>query len=184
MIYRDNTSNQNINTEQLTNDQNPHHPAEVERLRAEHPGEEDTVIMQNRVLGRVGTTRSFGDVYYKEKDTWFTSTIMGHAKLTPKHGLSWRNQMEVLFGFYKSPPYLTAVPEVTKLSPILGSLLVIATDGLWSLVENEWVGENVWRGIEDVDENLALCLLKRLEEGGKYPGDDTAIIVLRFSDKV
>ncbi|KAJ8083766.1 hypothetical protein PM082_002532 [Marasmius tenuissimus] len=184
MTFRDNNSDQNIRTEQLTNDQNPHHPEEVQRLRAEHPGEEDTVIMQNRVLGRIGTTRSFGDVYYKEKDTWLALDVMGHPKLTPKHGLSWRHQSEVLFGYYKSPPYLTAMPEVRAFSASPASMLVMATDGLWSLVDNEWVAENIWTGVEKEEQNIALYLLKRLEEEHKYPGDDTTVIVLHLENKV
>ncbi|KAL0578508.1 hypothetical protein V5O48_003501 [Marasmius crinis-equi] len=182
MTIRDAISNQDITNEQLTNDQNPHNSEEVRRLRAEHPDEEETVIMQNRVLGRVGTTRSFGDIYYKEKDKWFALNVMAHSKLTPKHGLSWKHQADVLFGYYKSPPYLTAKPEVTESSLIPGAIFVLATDGLWSRVENEWVAENVWKGLDAREENLALYLIKRMQEEDRNPGDDTTILVVHLRD--
>ncbi|KAJ3279371.1 hypothetical protein HK104_001517 [Borealophlyctis nickersoniae] len=44
-------------TKALTKDLNTKSSAEVQRLRLEHPGEEQTVIMQNRVLGRFAVTR-------------------------------------------------------------------------------------------------------------------------------
>ncbi|KAF9270007.1 protein serine/threonine phosphatase 2C [Marasmius fiardii PR-910] len=170
-----------IKTEQLTNDQNPYNAAEVERLRSEHPGEDETVIMHNRVLGRVGATRTFGDVYYKERDTWFAVNVMGHTRLTPQHGLSWKQQSKILFGHYRSPPYLTAKPEVSEVTLIPRSFVVMASDGLWSLVKNEWVSENLWKGIDEGVENLSLYLLQRLYQENLYPGDDVTILVLRVA---
>ncbi|KAK7059174.1 hypothetical protein VNI00_001801 [Paramarasmius palmivorus] len=169
-----------ISADQLTNDHNTHNPEEVSRLRIEHPGEEDTVIMQNRVLGRLGTTRSFGDVYYKEPDTWFAREVMGHSSLTPKHGLSWKAQSNVLFGYYRSPPYLTATPEMSEIPLVSGSILVLASDGLWGLVENRWVATNIWRGVDEGHENLGLFLLQKLHDEGHNPGDDVTLLVIQL----
>ena len=35
------------------------------RMKKEHPGEEDTVIMRGRVMGGLQPTRAFGDASYK-----------------------------------------------------------------------------------------------------------------------
>lgn len=39
--------------------------ANAYRLRKEHPGEEDTVIMRGRIQGGLQPTRAFGDASYK-----------------------------------------------------------------------------------------------------------------------
>ncbi|KAJ3037710.1 hypothetical protein HDV00_001359, partial [Rhizophlyctis rosea] len=101
----------NIKAKQLSKDLNAKSSAEVQRLRLEHPGEEDTVVVGSRVLGRIGVTRSFGDAYYKFPNTSYTTKILGHPLLTPPGHVSLSDQRDVLFAFYKTPPYLSAVPQ-------------------------------------------------------------------------
>ena len=87
----------------LTVDQTASNSEEVERLHAEHPGEENFVIKNGRLLGQLQPLRSFGDIQYK----W--------DKVTHSHVLT-----QVYGGpivppsMYKTPPYLTAKPVVTQ----------------------------------------------------------------------
>ena len=100
-------------------DQNAQNKEEVNRLKHDHPGEEDTVIIHDRLLGGLMPFRSFGDVDYKWED---------------------ENVKVVMNGvpYYKTPPYLTAEPVVTR-RVMEGNerFLILATDGLWDKLSNE-----------------------------------------------
>jgi serine/threonine protein phosphatase PrpC len=50
---------------ELTQDHGAENPDEVVRMKAAHPGEEDTVLIRGRVLGGLMPTRSMGDARYK-----------------------------------------------------------------------------------------------------------------------
>jgi len=98
--------------------------AEVERLYSEHPrNEQDTVLRMDRLLGQLMPLRAFGDFRFKWPrhilEKW-VSPVVGETALPPH---------------YKTPPYLTARPELTHytLSP-RDKFLVIASDGLWDLL--------------------------------------------------
>nr|CAG4641681.1 EOG090X05SW [Eurycercus lamellatus] len=98
--------------------------AEVERLYSEHPHtERDTVLRMDRLLGQLMPLRAFGDFRFK----WprhvlenYVSPVVGESALPPH---------------YKTPPYLSARPEIVhhSLSP-RDKFLVIASDGLWDLL--------------------------------------------------
>ena len=107
--------------EPLSVDQNAQNNDEIARLKRTHPGEEDTVIIMNRLLGGLMPFRSFGDVDYKwkEKDIEVVTPVPAN---------------------YKSPPYLIVEPMVTsrKMDGTEG-FLVLATDGLWEKLSNEHV---------------------------------------------
>ena len=111
----------------LSIDQTAANPDEVKRLQSEHPGEENFVIKNGRLLGQLQPLRSFGDIQYK----W--------DKVTHSHVLT-----QVYGGpivppsVYKTPPYLTAKPVVTHhhLQPH-DKFLILATDGLWDMLSNE-----------------------------------------------
>lgn len=98
--------------------------AEVERLYSEHPrSEHDTVLRMDRLLGQLMPLRAFGDFRFKWPrhvlEKW-VSPIVGESALPPH---------------YKTPPYLTASPEIVRYT--LGprdKFLVIASDGLWDLL--------------------------------------------------
>ena len=96
----------------------------VERLYSEHPrNEHDTVLRMDRLLGQLMPLRAFGDFRFKwsrnvlEK---YVSPVVGESALPPN---------------YKTPPYLTARPEIVQhtLTP-RDKFLVIASDGLWDLL--------------------------------------------------
>ncbi|KAI1791629.1 protein serine/threonine phosphatase 2C [Ganoderma leucocontextum] len=109
----------------LSTDHNGLNQAEVDRLHAEHPGE--TVVQNGRVLG-MGISRAFGDAPYK-----WTRDIQD--KLRKGH------KGKPLLPEVKTPPYLTAEPDVTEIEVKPGDFLIMATDGLWeSLTSEEAVG--------------------------------------------
>ena len=103
----------------LSLDQNAQNEFEVNRLKQDHPGEDDTIVMGNRLLGGLMPFRSFGDVDYK----W------------EKKDLHIINQE---IPYCKTPPYLTAEPVVTR-HKINGNekFLILATDGLWDKLYND-----------------------------------------------
>ncbi|EWZ47997.1 hypothetical protein FOZG_03719 [Fusarium oxysporum Fo47] len=120
----------------LSEDQTGSNSQEVERMRKEHPGE-DNVIRNGRVLGGLEPSRAFGDAVYK----W-------------SRDVAWKLR-ENFFGrspspLLKTPPYVTAEPIVTttKVHPENGDFLVLATDGLWEMLTNEEVVGLVGKWIE------------------------------------
>lgn len=112
----------------LSEDQTGSNPNEAARMRAEHPGEENYVVRNGRVLGNLEPTRAFGDAFYK----WTRETqdkIKKHFfGRTPHQNL-------------QTPPYVTAEPVVssTQIEPARGDFVVMATDGLWEMLTNEEV---------------------------------------------
>ena len=111
----------------LSADQTGATASEVERLRAEHPGEPN-VVRNGRILGGLEPSRAFGDAYYK----WTAKTTEDL-----KRSYFARSQSPSL----KTPPYVTAEPVVTttKVEPEKGDFVVMATDGLWEMLTNEEV---------------------------------------------
>lgn len=105
----------------LSVDQTGNSSAEKARLSAAHPDEE--VVKNGRVLG-MGISRAFGDARYK----WSLAT---QAKL--KAAYMGRTPLRNV----KTPPYLTAEPEVSTIKIQPGDFLILATDGLWEALSNE-----------------------------------------------
>ncbi|ORZ34255.1 phosphatase 2C-like domain-containing protein [Catenaria anguillulae PL171] len=116
----------------LTRDHDADNPAEVARMRAEHPGEEATVVMRKRVLGGLQPFRSMGDARYKwahDVQEWVGKVFEG-SQYPYKHMP--RN--------FKTPPYVTAHPEAVEY--VLDEndrFMVLATDGLWERATNDQV---------------------------------------------
>ena len=109
----------------LTTEQNAMNPDELERLGAEHPGED---IVQNGRLFGMGVSRAFGDARLK----WPRDA---QDKLKRRY-LGRPPPDEV-----KTPPYITAEPEVTSIDIQPGDFLIMGSDGLWeSLTSEEAVG--------------------------------------------
>lgn len=112
----------------LSVDQTAGTPSEAARLRAEHPGEESSVVRNGRVLGGLEPSRAFGDSMYKWSREIQEKIKTSYFGRTPP-------------GVLKSPPYVTAEPVVTttKVMPERGDFVVLATDGLWEMLGNEEV---------------------------------------------
>jgi pyruvate dehydrogenase phosphatase len=96
--------------------------SERARLRAEHPGEDEAVLMRrNRILGGLEPARAFGDAKYKasvDMHRQVLSKIIGPKSM--REG-------------YRSPPYVIARPVVShfRIDPTRDRAMVLATDGLW-----------------------------------------------------
>ncbi|KAJ3177663.1 [Pyruvate dehydrogenase [acetyl-transferring]]-phosphatase 1, mitochondrial [Gaertneriomyces sp. JEL0708] len=112
--------------------------AEIERLKKEHPGEEDTVMIvrpneepspgetevQPRVIGCLQPTRTFGDGHSKWSVDW-------QEKLQPIFDLHPVGRRYSIFEHCKTPPYVTASPDVTYLpNNQKGSYVVLCCDGV------------------------------------------------------
>ncbi|KAK0388892.1 hypothetical protein NLU13_2469 [Sarocladium strictum] len=112
--------------EQLTIDQTGFNAAEVARLQAQHPGEGPDMLSptSGRLFG-LAVTRAFGDHRIK----WPYALIQAaQAKLW-----SWSPRPKA----DRSPPYLTARPEVTtrRVQPAT-DFVILASDGLWDVMSS------------------------------------------------
>ncbi|XP_015279756.1 PREDICTED: pyruvate dehydrogenase [acetyl-transferring]-phosphatase 2, mitochondrial [Gekko japonicus] len=119
----------------LTRDHNAFNNLEVLRLKREHPkSEEDTLFVNNRLLGVLMPSRAFGDVRFKWSQE-LQQNVLGNGGNAEA-----LNIYEYVLPNYHTPPYLTAEPEVTyhKIRR-QDKFLVIASDGLWDMLSNEEV---------------------------------------------
>ncbi|KZO98096.1 protein serine/threonine phosphatase 2C [Calocera viscosa TUFC12733] len=127
--------------EVLTEDQTAKATKEIERLKKEHPGEEDNVARNGRVLGGLEPSRAFGDARYKW--TKEQQERINRELIQPPDVL-------VTPPAFQTPPYVTADPVVThrpfhiplpskSANPVAKGkgptaqlrFLILATDGLW-----------------------------------------------------
>jgi pyruvate dehydrogenase phosphatase len=85
-----------METLDLTVDHGVENAREIERMTADHPGEEATLFMRGRVLGGLQPTRAFGDARYKyDKETLEKMVLMEgntNKRRVPRN--------------YKTPPYV------------------------------------------------------------------------------
>ncbi|XP_006028183.1 pyruvate dehydrogenase [acetyl-transferring]-phosphatase 2, mitochondrial isoform X2 [Alligator sinensis] len=136
----------------LTQDHNVFNEAEIRRLKEEHPKvEEKTIIVNDRLLGILIPSRSFGDVQLK----W--SKELQQSVLENGSNVEALNIYQYVPPNYYTPPYLTAEPEVTyhKLRR-KDRFLVMASDGLWDMLNNEDV-------VKLVAEHLAESTIQKPE---------------------
>ncbi|XP_036391374.1 pyruvate dehydrogenase [acetyl-transferring]-phosphatase 2, mitochondrial-like [Megalops cyprinoides] len=117
----------------LSRDHNALNKAELARVRSQHPkAEEDTVVMDERLLGILMPLRAFGDVRFK----W--SRELQQSVLENGCDLESLNMYQYTPPNYLTPPYLEVTPELTyhKLRP-KDRFLILASDGLWDMLGNE-----------------------------------------------
>ncbi|KAL1586338.1 hypothetical protein WHR41_05412 [Cladosporium halotolerans] len=101
---------------------------EVERLSREHPGEEVIDEKTGRIFG-LAVTRAFGDARWKWTE-----------ELTRKAHEMFFGPAPRPNGVVKTPPYLTAEPEIQEKKVQTGAhpdFLIMASDGLWDLMSNQ-----------------------------------------------
>jgi len=108
----------------LTMEHNSDNNKEVKRILSEHPeAEHHHIIKGDRLLGMLAPLRAFGDFKFKWPRATIEDTlgeVLGEHACPPN---------------YKTPPYLTAAPEVQyhRLTP-RDKFLVIGSDGLWDMM--------------------------------------------------
>jgi pyruvate dehydrogenase phosphatase len=86
-------------------------------------------------------------------------------------------QYDSYFYGYRTPPYITAHPDVGTMQLEKGGFAIMATDGLWDLVASEEAAGIVRRAIDQGADNLAKYLFQTIQT--KMPGDDVTILVLQ-----
>lgn len=109
----------------LSKDQTGFNEEEVKRLNAEHPGEGADILSPEtgRLLG-IAITRGFGDHRWK----WTTDFIK--FLQSNFYGTAPRPKS-------KTPPYITAAPEVTTRKVQSSDFVILASDGLWDVMSND-----------------------------------------------
>jgi len=169
---------------QQTEDLNAKTPAEYERLSREHP-KEDSLIVGGRLFGRLMSTRGFGDGYYKLPrgllGNWQHKRYIDALSSIEDPGkVTMSAQYHSMFYLYRTPPYLTATPEVGTMQLGEDAFVIMATDGLWDCISSEVAVETVRRGIEQQVDNIAQYLLDTVM-AVRNPGDDVTIVLLQVS---
>lgn len=114
--------------EVLTRVHNGQNKREVERVRREHPGESECIV-DDRVLGAIAPFRCLGDTPFKQPPE-FTRRILYNLFPGNRDISLW----EEFLVRNKTPPYISAVPEVTHfpLDRSQGPLrryLILCSDG-------------------------------------------------------
>ncbi|QIW97179.1 hypothetical protein AMS68_002697 [Peltaster fructicola] len=136
-------------------DQTGFNEDEVKRLEAEHPGEDIIDKSSGRLFG-LAVTRAFGDSRWKfpENITSFLHQALWTSPPRPK-------------GVVKTPPYLTARPEVKDVKIQLGAkpdFLILASDGLWDQLSTEQAVELVQMWLDKYNpKDVALTAQKLLQ---------------------
>jgi len=130
----------------LSNDHDMENPNERRRIISEHPGDNEKELTRNqRVLGGLQPTRSFGDANYKYSFEDYQRLAYGIKSKGPSHQMSPFLDTLRIPQNYKSPPYVTAEPDIThhKINTQKDKFIVIASDGLWERLTNEQVVQNM-----------------------------------------
>lgn len=111
--------------EALSKDQTGFNQDEVKRLDKAHPGEIGDIVdpKSGRLLG-IAITRGFGDHRWKMTEDAIKSLQANF------YGFAARPK-------YKSPPYMTAEPEVTTREVATKDFVILASDGLWDVISND-----------------------------------------------
>jgi serine/threonine protein phosphatase PrpC len=186
----------------LTVDQNGDNETERERMLKEHPSSESqTLFAGGRLFGHTSVTRcelpntlslscllfvtkfqiAFGDVFFKEPNTAYAEYVFGSAELTSPGHLPFSESMARFYPLIKTPPYLTAMPEITRHRRSSSDrFLIIASDGVWGVKDltDEWAVKTIREGVEK-GVNAAEYMVGEVKKF--HPGDDVTIMVIVFS---
>ncbi|KAF4984788.1 hypothetical protein FZEAL_79 [Fusarium zealandicum] len=109
----------------LSKDQTGFNQDEVDRLDREHPGEKKDILSPDsgRLLGMM-VTRAFGDHRWKWPEELICSARDNFYGTSPRPK-------------FKTPPYMTARPEITKRTVQTEDFVILASDGLWDMISND-----------------------------------------------
>jgi pyruvate dehydrogenase phosphatase len=132
----------------LSVDQTGFNEKEVERIAREHPDEPDIIDPKSGRLLGIAVTRAFGDHRWKWENEFIRTVQHRFWGTAPRPGS-------------KTPPYMTAEPEVTETEivrvdpakekgPRAGKsdFMIMASDGLWDRISSEHAVECVERWLE------------------------------------
>ncbi|KAK5174918.1 uncharacterized protein LTR77_000054 [Saxophila tyrrhenica] len=112
----------------MSEDQTGFNEDEVERIRREHPDEDVVDPKTGRVHG-IAVSRAFGDARWKWSSDLARTVYEKFWGPTPRPN-----------GMIKTPPYLTAEPEIMETQVQSGDhpdFLIMASDGFWDNMSSE-----------------------------------------------
>ncbi|KAF3929827.1 hypothetical protein AA313_de0209633 [Arthrobotrys entomopaga] len=106
----------------LSVDQNfASNPDEVKRVEGEHPAEKG-IVKNHRLMGDLAVSRAFGNKRFKIREEGETKKVRSGKE----------------YNVIKSPPYVTARPEVSEYTDAkVGDFVILGTDGLWDFLSSE-----------------------------------------------
>ncbi|KAF2128099.1 protein serine/threonine phosphatase 2C [Dothidotthia symphoricarpi CBS 119687] len=123
----------------LSIDQTGFNEAEVSRLAALHPDEPDIIDPKSGRLMGIAVTRAFGDHRWKWDNEFIKTLQYKFWGSAPRPGS-------------KTPPYMTAEPEVTETTVVRAphgkrgsDFMIMASDGLWDRISSDHAVECVSR---------------------------------------
>lgn len=131
----------------LSEDQTGFNQKEVERLAKEHPDEPDIINPESGRLLGIAVTRAFGDHRWKWDNDFIKTVQCKFWASSPRPGS-------------KTPPYMTAEPEITETDIIRvepnyrtagaprSDFMIMASDGLWDRISSEDAVECVSRYLD------------------------------------
>lgn len=119
----------------LSKDQTGFNEDEVKRLDKAHPGEKEIIDPKSGRLLGIAITRAFGDNRWKWTEEQLKEGQTSYYAYSPRKP-------------YKSPPYMTAEPEVTTRQVGNEDFVIMASDGLWDVISNEDAVECVSRWVK------------------------------------
>ena len=161
---------------------------ETERIRSEHPGEEESCVSNNRVLGAIAVTRGMSSflslVSITRRTSYLLHTALGdHAfkfakpyttRVFLNSGREFPIQSDITqwIQLNRTPPYLSNVPDVRHVDLLAldgaqAKLLILCSDGLLDLYQGRRNMSRAKTWLEVAggarrrrEENLALRLLR------------------------
>ncbi|KAH9863865.1 hypothetical protein J1614_009797 [Plenodomus biglobosus] len=130
----------------LSEDQTGFNPKEVARLAEIHPDEPDIIDPKTGRLLGIAITRAFGDHRWKWDNDFVKSVQEKFWGTSPRAG-------------NKTPPYMTAEPEITETQIVRvdphdkntrgkSDFMIMASDGLWDRISSEDAVECVNQWLE------------------------------------
>ncbi|THV00719.1 protein serine/threonine phosphatase 2C [Dendrothele bispora CBS 962.96] len=115
----------NQHFEALNELHNCKNPAELERIKNEHPDEKSLVSPQGRVLRALAVTRALGDMMFKV-DPEISHRILKYSAPCFVSSQTISEWCTV----HKTPPYISSTPSVRHYFVDAGDVFVLASDGL------------------------------------------------------
>ncbi|KAG2150804.1 protein serine threonine phosphatase 2C [Suillus clintonianus] len=158
-------------------------PAEVARIRKEHPSEPECIKF-DRVLGAIAVTRAIGDHIFKLPVSYTRRVFMN---CVPSFSVS--SKLEDFLPRNKSPPYLSALADIkhVALQPSTANVsegfLILCSDGLVDLYDHT----NGRRAtLEEILTQWVHMLGERMDRKGANVGDEAdkdnaALVLLRYA---
>ncbi|THH08376.1 hypothetical protein EW145_g2739 [Phellinidium pouzarii] len=170
--------------------------SEAQRVRREHPGEEEAVL-RNRVLGAIAVTRALGDHLFK-----LPVIYTGRVFMNASAGFKISTPLEEILPRIKTPPYVSATPDVNHIvlkDAFSASqadsttpndqrrFLIMCSDGLVDLLNNEPEPERwarvVGKALSSSDGSNAASALLRHAFGGENAVEVSRLLTVEMCER-